>query len=107
MTTSITELPTSPIPTVAKRNVIPPRSISNASPSPLTSNSRSSPSQSQTSSIPTGNNLTRGGIPRLTKTSQQIIKPSTAATGPTKRPGQVNERTISSLIRFLEEKKIS
>lgn len=95
-TSSITELPTSPVPTVAKRNVIPPRSVSNASPSPMTSNLRSSPSQSQTSSIPTssssstGNNLTRGGIPRLTKTSQQIIKPTTAATGPTKRPGQVN-----------------
>ena len=113
-TSSVSELSSSPVPTVAKRNVIPTRSVSNASPSPITSNPRSSPSHSQTSSIPTnsststGNNLTRGGIPRLTKTSQQIVKPTSAATGPTKRPGQVNQRSMSffpSHLSLLEKKK--
>ena len=98
-TSSIPEVPASPVPTVAKRNVIPPRSISNVSQSPVVSNLRSSPgnSQTSTSSIPTGNNVTRpgggggggGGIPRLTKPSHQIVKPTTT-TGPAKRPGQVN-----------------
>lgn len=95
-TSSISELPLSPVPTVAKRNVIPPRSISNVPQSPMISNLRSSPSNSQTSSntmtssSTTGNNTTRGGIPRLTKTSNQIVKPTTTTTGPAKRPGQVN-----------------
>jgi hypothetical protein len=96
-TSSIPELPSSPVPTVAKRNVIPPRSISNVSQSPIMSNARSSPSNNQTStsSIPTnsstttGNNVTRGGIPRLTKNPHQIAKPTTT-TAPAKRSGQVN-----------------
>jgi hypothetical protein len=101
-TSSISEFPLSPVPTVAKRNIIPTRSISNVSQSPIMSNLRSSPSNSQSSSssssssstIPsslstTGNNGTRIGIPRLTKNSHQIVKPTTT-TAPAKRPGQVN-----------------
>ncbi|CAF4629322.1 unnamed protein product [Rotaria sp. Silwood1] len=116
-TSSIPELPSSPIPTVAKRNVIPTRSISNVSQSPMLSNLRSSPSNNQTStsSIPTvtsttGNNVTRGGgggsggIPRLTKNPHQIVKP-TATTGPAKRPGQTSfssEHKIDDLRTLLE-----
>jgi hypothetical protein len=108
-TSSISELPLSPVPTVAKRNVIPTRSISNVSQSPIISNLRSSPTNSQTlaSSIPTsssttGNNVTRGSIPRLTKNSHQIVKPTTT-TGPAKRPGQVNQYFFFSL--FHQKKK--
>jgi len=101
-TSSIPEIPSSPVPTVAKRNIIPTRSISNVSQSPIISNLRSSPSNSQTStsSIPnvsstTGNNGTRpGGIPRLTKASNQLVKPTTK-TGSAKRPGQVNQYFLS------------
>jgi hypothetical protein len=103
-TSSIPELPLSPVPTVAKRNVIPPRSIASVSQSPLMSNLRSSPSSSQTSTSSistaasnTGNNVTRGGggIPRLTKTSHQIVKPTAATTGQAKRSGQVNQSFFS------------
>lgn len=95
-TSSVSELPLSPVPTATKRNVIPPRSISTVPQSNVTSNLRSSPSNNQTSSnmttssSTTGNNVTRGGIPRLTKGSNQIVKPSTTTTAPAKRPGQVN-----------------
>ncbi|CAF0974994.1 unnamed protein product [Adineta steineri] len=115
-TSSIPELPSSPIPTVAKRNVIPTRSVSNVPQSPMMSNLRSSPSNSQTtttsssSSIATvsstvANNVTRpGGIPRLTKSSNQIVKPTTK-TGPAKRPGQTSfssEHKIDDLQTLLE-----
>ncbi len=108
-TSSVSELPLSPVPAVAKRNVIPTRSISNVSQSPMISNLRSSPSNNQTSSIPmnsstTGNNITRGGIPRLTKNSHQIVKPTTTTTGPAKRPGQVNQ-SFSFLFPSLSRKK--
>lgn len=97
-TSSIPEAPASPTPAVAKRSVVPARSISNISQSPVISNSRPSSSNSQTStlSIPTtssttGNNTARvGGIPRLTKNPHQLVKPTTT-TGPAKRPGQVNK----------------
>lgn len=95
-TSSVAEIPASPVPTVAKRNAIPTRSIGNVSPSPIGSNLRSSPSNSQTSSIPisssstTGTNTTRGGIPRLTKNPHQIVKPTTTSTtAPAKRSGQL------------------
>jgi hypothetical protein len=70
------------------------------------SNLRSSPSNSQTSSIPTttGNNATRGGIPRLTKNSHQIVKPTPSTTGPAKRPGQVNQ-SLFFLLSFINQNK--
>jgi hypothetical protein len=76
----------------------------------MISNLRSSPSNNQTSSIPmnsstTTNNVTRGGIPRLTKNSHQIVKPTTTTTtGPAKRPGQVNQ-SFSFLFPSLIRKK--
>jgi len=108
-TSSVSELPLSPVPAVTKRNVIPTRSISNVSQSPMISNLRSSPSNNQTSSIPmssstTGNNVTRGGIPRLTKNPHQIVKPTTTTTGPAKRPGQVNQ-SFFCLVLSSEKKR--
>ena len=95
---SMTELPQSSVPTIAKRNVIPARSISNAAQSSMMFNPRPSPTNNQTSSnsiiSSTAHNATRvGGIPRLTKTSHQGVKSTTTTTtttGPAKRPGQVN-----------------
>ncbi|UJR23738.1 hypothetical protein I4U23_026715 [Adineta vaga] len=106
-TSSFPDLPSSPTPAVAKRNIIPTRAVSNVSQSPLMSNLRSSPSNSQSSSSSstTTNNITRaGGIPRLTKTSNQIVKPTTK-TGPAKRPGQTSfssEHKIDDLQTLLE-----
>ncbi|CAF4203700.1 unnamed protein product [Rotaria socialis] len=116
-TSSISELPISPVPAVAKRNIIPTRSIYNVSQSPIISNPRSSTINSQTttssmstvSSI-TGNNATRGGggIPRLTKNPHQIVKPTTTTTtttGPAKRPGQTSfssEHKVDDLRTLLE-----
>jgi hypothetical protein len=102
-TSSVSELPISHVPVVAKRNVIPTRSISNLSQSPIISNLRSSPSNNQTSSIPmssstTGNNVTRGGIPRLKKNLHQIVKPTTTTTSPAKRPDQVNQSFFCLLL---------
>jgi len=111
-TSSISELPLSPVPAVAKRNIIPTRSISNVSQSPIMSNLRSSPSNTQastlsipTSSSTTGNNAARGGIPRLTKNSHQIVKPTTTTTGPAKRPGQVNQSFFFYLSYQKKKKK--
>lgn len=127
-TSSSPEIPSSPVPTAAKRNFIPTRSIPNQSQSPIPSNVRSSPNNNQSSNshlstttmistIPRTSN-TVGGIPRLTKTSQQITKSvaNTAATGPNKRTtGQVkinflfiypfridsSRNNISCMARFL------
>ena len=103
-TSSIPEISHSSTATVAKRHIIPTRAIPNISQSSIPSTVRSSSSNSQTSTslnptittTTTTNSVTRavtssgGGIPRLTKNSHQIVKP-TATTGPTKRSGQVNE----------------
>ncbi|CAF1036217.1 unnamed protein product [Adineta ricciae] len=113
-TSSIPEVPSSPTPAVAKRNAIPTRAVSNVPQSPLMSNLRSSPSNSQSStsssltsfSASTTSNVSRaGGIPRLTKTSNQIVKPTTKAAGSAKRPGQTNlssEHKIDDLQTLLE-----
>ena len=75
-TSSIRELPSSPVPTVAKRHVIPTRSISTVSQSPVVSNHlRSSPSNTGGTNVPRSG-ITADGIPRLTKTSHQIVKPT-------------------------------
>ena len=100
-TSSIPELPASPVSTTVKRNVIPTRSPSTTSQSPITSNLRSSPNNNQSSnsnsSTTISNAISRngiggGGIPRLTKNPHQISKPSStgSTTGPNKRTGQVN-----------------
>ncbi|CAF4670003.1 unnamed protein product, partial [Rotaria magnacalcarata] len=59
-TSSISELPISPVPAVAKRNIMPTRSIYNVSQSPIISNPRSSTinSQTTTSSMPTVSSIT-------------------------------------------------
>ena len=98
MNQSIVELPTSPVPSAnVKRPMIPTRAtISNLpqSPVPPNSNLRSSPNQSN---LP--RNAPAGGIPRLTKNPNSIVKPS--ATAPTKRPGQVKPTPPASQFDFL------
>ncbi|CAF1350215.1 unnamed protein product [Rotaria sordida] len=86
-TSSILELPLLPVPIVEKRNVILTWSISNSNINIIYS----------TGSSTTRNNVTRGvnGIPRLTKTTHQIIKPTTI-TGLTQR----SDRCVHHLLKF-------
>jgi hypothetical protein len=110
-TSSIPDVSVSPASAPVKRPVIPTRSISNVSQSPVTSNLRSSAGNSQTTtstiSSATSNSIPRsagggGGIPRLTKTSHQIVKPTSTSntTGSSKRAGQVTIDTFRSSLLF-------
>lgn len=107
-TASIPEIVSSPNSSFVKRPMIPSRPSSNLPQSPtLSSNLRSSPNQQQQQQQ-SNSNIPRnptGGIPRLTKNPNSIVKPtnnSNSTTAPTKRPGQqVNTHFLVFFCSFL------